>query len=85
MNFAVHLNGFEDELRRIVRDEVSRASQTTSAWLNTKSAATYLDITEDALRGYVKRGEVKPSRSANGKLLFRREVLDEWARAGDPL
>jgi hypothetical protein len=83
MNIAVDLTAIENELRHIVRDEYSRLNETPSPWLNTKSAAAYLDITEDALRGIVKRGEITPSRSANRRLMFRREMLDAWAMGGE--
>ena len=81
MEARLHLD-LEPEFRRIVREELARATAGTSPWMSAKSAWKYLDITEDALRGVVKRGELIPSRSSNGRLFFRREQLDAFASGG---
>jgi hypothetical protein len=47
-----HLLDLADELRQVVREEVARITQQApSSWLNVKSAATYLDCSEDAIYG----------------------------------
>ena len=51
-----------------------------SPWLNVKSAAVYLDTTEDAVRALVKRSQLPHFRSDTGRVLFRREELDAYAR-----
>jgi hypothetical protein len=48
-------------------------------WLNVESTAKYLDTTEDAIRGMVKRGQLIPHRSTTGRLLLRRDELDRHA------
>jgi hypothetical protein len=59
--------------------ERATPQEQSSPWLNTKSAAAYLDWTEDALRAAVKRGQLVPHRTPAGRLLFRREELDAYA------
>jgi hypothetical protein len=71
----------EDLLRYVVREEVERASSTQSPGLfNVKSAATYLDMSEDALRGLVKRRQIEFNRSETGRISFTREQLDAHAK-----
>jgi hypothetical protein len=50
-----------------------------SPWMNLKSAAVYLDTTEEALRGRVKRAEI-PVHRRDGRLYFNRHELDQWVR-----
>lgn len=45
-------------------------NQIDEVWLNSKSAAAYLDISPNALRIMVCRGQVKASK-LNGRLRFR--------------
>lgn len=70
----------EDRARQILREEVEQALQPATPWMNAKSAAAHLDMTEDALRSLVKRREIAVYRSLNGTLRFRREDLDAHAR-----
>jgi len=80
---SVQLDGLEDELRRVVRDELARAmgQAESSGYMSVKSAAAYLDMTEPALRALIKRGEVAVHRAPNGRLSFDRASLDAWARS----
>jgi hypothetical protein len=82
VNLTVHLpDELLDELRRIVRDEVERASSEHSRGLfNVKNAATYLDTSEDALRGLVKRRQIEFNKSETGRITFTRDQLDTFAR-----
>jgi hypothetical protein len=57
----------------------AECSVDTLPWLNVESTANYLDTTEDSIRGMVKRGQLVPHRSDTGRLLFRREELDQHA------
>jgi excisionase family DNA binding protein len=50
-----------------------------SGWLNAKSAASYLDLSEQAIRARVKRGEI-PVHRCDGRLYFDRTELDEYVR-----
>jgi excisionase family DNA binding protein len=80
---SVTLVGFDDTLRLIVREELAaQLHRQARGWLNVESAARYLDTTPDAIRGMVKRGQVKPHRTPTGRLLFRPEDLDEWVQTG---
>ncbi|MBA3430354.1 MAG: helix-turn-helix domain-containing protein [Actinobacteria bacterium] len=73
----------EDELRQIVREEVVRTLvevRQSPEWLNAKSAAAYLDTTEDAIRALVRRRQLPAHRSEVGTLRFLRDELDTHAR-----
>jgi excisionase family DNA binding protein len=54
-------------------------AEQASPWMSIKSAAAYLDTTEQALRGRVKRGEI-PVYRRDGRLYFDRAELDQWVR-----
>jgi hypothetical protein len=81
---SIHLDGLEEILRGIVREELAGARQEPSGWLSAKSAGTYLDMSEDAIRACIKRGQLMPHRTVTGGLRFSRAQLDEFAK-GDPL
>jgi hypothetical protein len=83
VTFNVHVpDELLDELRRIFREEVERASLAQApALLNVKSAAAYLDTSEDALRGLVKRRQITFNKSDTGRITFTREQLDSFARS----
>ena len=66
--------------KQAVTDYAARSADTASRWLNVKSAAEYLDITEHALRSLVKRNDIPVHRAPNGRLLFHAVELDEWVR-----
>jgi hypothetical protein len=67
-----------ERLAPLVAAVVAPAEQ-ASPWMNIKSTATYLDTTEQALRGRVKRGEI-PVHRRDGRLYFNRTELDQWIR-----
>jgi hypothetical protein len=81
VNLTVHLpEALLDELRRLVREEVERGRATQSlALFNAKSAARYLDMSEDALRGLVKRRQIEFNKSETGRITFTREQLEAHA------
>ena len=82
---TMQLDGFEDEVRRVVRDELTRALEgfASPAYLNVKSAASFLDTTQAAVRAMVKRGELPVHRTPNGRVLFSPTALTAWAEGGD--
>ncbi len=76
MNLHLDLDG---DLRRIVREEVLAALvgvEPSDGWLNAKSAAAYLDTSEDAVRSMVKRGQLAAHRTPTGRVLFLAAELD---------
>ena len=71
-----------EEVRMVVRAEVERAvSAERRGFLTLKSAAAYLDVTEQALRARVKRGEILVHRR-DGRLYFDRDELERYVRGG---
>jgi predicted HTH domain antitoxin len=67
-----------EEIRRVVREEVARALQQPRLF-SVRSAAEYLDLTEEAVRGLLKRRQIECNRSATGRITFAREQLDRHA------
>ena len=83
MNLIFQADELLNEVRRVVREELAQAGHASQPWLSVKRAAEYLDTSPDAVYGLVKRGELVAHHSGNGRLLFERDALDAWARAGD--
>jgi hypothetical protein len=84
-------NALADELlegvRRVVREELQGAAAVAQpqpeGFLNTDSAARYLDTTAEGIRSAVKQGKLNPARRGTGRnarLLFKRDQLDAYAR-----
>jgi hypothetical protein len=73
-----------DAVSARLREDFERASKNRhrSGFLNVRSAAEYLDVTEDALRSRVKRREV-PVHRRHGRLYFERAELDRYVRGED--
>lgn len=72
------------DLREVLRGELERVlanQRSAEGYLSVKSAATYLDVSEQALRARVKRKEIAVHRRG-GRLYFEREALDEYVRGG---
>jgi hypothetical protein len=61
-------------LRELLPEELEHAS--SSPWFVTKAAATYLGISENALRLRVRAGLVDAHRDSAGRLRFHRDDLD---------
>jgi excisionase family DNA binding protein len=79
---SIDLSPLRDELlRELLAIVAERALQEPSPWLTVKKASEYLDITEDAVRGLIKRREIKVYRP-NGRVFIRREELDRWVTRG---
>jgi hypothetical protein len=80
MRAELHLD-LEETLRQIVREEIERASAAQPSGLfNVKRASAYLDMSEDALRGLVKRRQIEFNKSDTGRITFNREQLEGHAR-----
>lgn len=84
MDLHVDLEG---ELRQLVREEVRAAlaavEPAPAGFLNVKSAAAYLDTTEDAVRAAVKRHQLPAHRTPTGRVLFLASELSSHVLAGD--
>jgi excisionase family DNA binding protein len=51
-------------------------------WLDVAGAAHHLALTDDAIRGLVKRRRIPFHRMENGRLRFAVAELDQWVRTG---
>jgi hypothetical protein len=82
VNLTLHLpDELLDDVRRLVREEIERANGDRAGGLfNVKSAAAYLDMSEEALRGLVKRRQIEFQKSATGRITFTLEQLEAHAR-----
>jgi hypothetical protein len=72
----------EEQLRHVLPAAVQCAQQ--SPWLDTKNAADYLQVTENALRLRVRAGLVPAHRDTAGRLRFHRDELDQSMRPEPP-
>lgn len=57
------------------------AQERPAGLLTVKDAATYLGMTEAALRRSAQRGVIPSIRLPSGRIRFERPALDEWARS----
>lgn len=83
---ASDIANLDQVLLRAAREgarEALAAQPKARQWLSTKSAAAYLDTTEDAIRSAVKRRQLPFHKSGSGRLLFRPQELDKFAQALD--
>jgi hypothetical protein len=69
-------------LRKMLSVELERAHM--SPWLDTKSAASYIGITQNALRLRTRAGLVQAHRDGAGRLRFHRDELDLAMRPEPP-
>jgi hypothetical protein len=49
---------------------------------NVASAAVYLDTSEEAVRGLIKRRQIEFNKSATGRITFTRDQLNSYATGG---
>jgi Helix-turn-helix domain len=75
---TIEITGLQDEIRRVVREELAVATRSVSPWLGVEGAADYLSTTPEAIRSRVRRGELVPVRRR--PTIFAREDLDAWVR-----
>ena len=78
---------FLDQVRALVaaavRDELAaRLPLRADGLLDVNGAAAYLSSTPAAIRALVKRDAIPYHKAPNGRLLFDRDELDQWARTG---
>ena len=97
--WSIYLTGSDVEIRFDLEDSLRRAAELgaelaarkvleehtqLTPWLDVERAADYLATTPAAIRSMTKRGQVRFFRSRTGRILFRPEHLDEWARGEEP-
>lgn len=73
----------DDDLDRVatrVVELLSAGIPRRERWLDVAGAAAHLGMTENAIRGLVKRGRIPVHRTDNGRLRFVETELDHWVR-----
>ena len=83
MIIEVHLT--DEDVGRIagrVAALIGAGTPQAELWLDVAAAAHHLALTEDAIRGLVKRRTIPFHRMENGRLRFAVTELDQWVRTG---
>ena len=70
----------EQVVRRVLEEHGSREPD---GWLSQKSAAGYLDTTEEAIKAATARGQLPVHRGVTGRRRYRRSEIDQFAVAND--
>ena len=69
----------DDDLQRIADAVAARLERPASSqWLTVDGAATYTSLSKDAIRTAHKRGKLEGVKGPSGRLVFRREALDQF-------
>ena len=74
----VHIEGLEDEVRRIVADILGE-QQDGDPWYTAEGAAAYLGTTVGQVRNLRSAGKLVSPSGRGTKLRFRRSELDRYA------
>jgi excisionase family DNA binding protein len=77
----VRINGLEDLLRRVVREEIAAATGLEGGWLDAGAAAEYLGISRATLHNAVSAGRLPRHGGKGERLRFRRSELDDYAES----
>jgi hypothetical protein len=75
----------EEDLDRVasrIAALIEPTAQVIEHWLDVPGAAAHLGLTENGVRGLVKRHQLPVHRTENGRLRFSVTELDEWVRTG---
>ena len=72
----IHIEGFEETLRRVVREELARARE---GWLTSEEAADYLGLSRASLHNLVSSGRLPRHGEKGTTLRFRPSDLDAYA------
>jgi excisionase family DNA binding protein len=86
MRTELDIVGLDEALLRAAHDGARLAlaeQDEPSPWLSVASAAQYLDTSQDAIRALIRRNQIPHHRTPEGRILFDRRELDDYARAGD--
>jgi hypothetical protein len=71
-----------DRIARRVAERIGASAMRVEQWLDVAGAATHLALTEDGVRGLVKRRQIPFHRTENSRLRFAVTELDHWVRTG---
>ena len=82
MILNLRLSGEEIERIATRLAQLLTEDRSTDQWLDVAGAARHLLLTEDAVRGLVKRRRIPFHRTENGRLRFAVTELDHWVRTG---
>jgi excisionase family DNA binding protein len=74
----IRIDGFEELLRRIVREELAEARE---GWMNGREAAEYIGVSTDQLHNLVSEGRLPRHGQKGQRLRFRRCDLDAYVEA----
>lgn len=73
----VHIEGLEDHIRVVVKEEVASALAGTAddPWLNSDEAAAYMKVARSTVHDLVSAGRLPRAGGRKTKLMFRRSTL----------
>jgi excisionase family DNA binding protein len=75
----------DEDVERIaarLAERLAKHQGPPKVWLDVTDAAAHLGLTENAIRGLVKRKQIPFHRTKNGRLRFAVTELDHWVRTG---
>jgi excisionase family DNA binding protein len=78
---TIDVHALADTLVERLRDLLPAPEPARSPWLDVGAAADYLNLSREAMRGLIKRGDV-PFYKPNGRVFLHRDDLDRWVRSG---
>jgi excisionase family DNA binding protein len=79
---ALDLETFAAQLLERVETVAARKQEPQgSPWLNVKSAADYLGLSEDAVRALIARKELEVFKP-NSRVFIHRDACDRWVTSG---
>lgn len=64
-------------LAKLVAQEL-RSEIQGDRWLDVEGAASYLSMSQDSLRGIIKRKQIDFVKTPTGRIRLRRTALDDW-------
>ncbi len=76
----VKVEGLEDLVREVVKEEVASALAGTAddPWLNSDEAAAYMKVARSTVHDLVSAGKLPRAGGRKTKLMFRRSMLDTY-------
>lgn len=74
----IRIDGFEETLRRVVREELAHARE---GWLDSEEAAAYIGVSRGQLHNLVSAGQLPRHGEKGQRLRFRRADLDAYVES----